>query len=116
MQNLNDIDRNDGRSHANICFDCQNAVCGCNWSRNFKPVPGWEAELTVVNHNITYYITGCPEYIPDVKRTNTSGILYDEDEEEFFSDPITFIERHCNGTLSMRQKHAGRPKKEEKSA
>ena len=31
-------------SSTNICFDCQLAIGGCEWSAKFEPVPGWTAE------------------------------------------------------------------------
>ena len=57
---------------ANICFDCEKAVCGCSWSKDFTPVPGWTA--TPVRRKVwakidgrneehyldTYAITACP--------------------------------------------------------
>ena len=26
-----------------LCWDCANACGGCEWSRSFRPVPGWSA-------------------------------------------------------------------------
>lgn len=43
-----DVPKEVGRA-SSLCWDCRNAVpdskrgCGCNWSRSFEPVPGWEA-------------------------------------------------------------------------
>lgn len=40
---------------ANICFNCMNSVpsvekeTGCPWSWDFEPVPGWDAEPTIIN-------------------------------------------------------------------
>ena len=56
---------------ANICFDCENAVPdnkgrGCPWSKNFEPVPGWEAKrVYIVNATYitdSYEITKCPMF------------------------------------------------------
>lgn len=70
---------------ASICFDCQNACGGCSWSGldpvthmpRFEPVPGWTAVQVVRYERYTdkgiskkravrgYYITACPEFVPD---------------------------------------------------
>ena len=49
------------------CCTCQN-VCGrCMWSKYFLPVPGWEAEPTIVKDGegsfSSYKIHKCPQYI-----------------------------------------------------
>lgn len=63
-----------------ICWSCKNAVpkldhktgryiCGCNWSKYFKPVIGWKAEKCIMpsQHSrkkiISYVVNECPEYI-----------------------------------------------------
>lgn len=35
-------------SNRQLCWTCGNSCGGCLWSRYFKPVPGWDAEPTVV--------------------------------------------------------------------
>lgn len=59
-----------------ICWLCANAVpsetTGCNWSREFKPVEGWEAELSTnkwandfwisQGHDV-YHVYKCPEFV-----------------------------------------------------
>ena len=54
-------------AHTNICFDCQNAVGGCEWSRAFDPVPGWTAELIENDYRagkyFPYALTEDPEKI-----------------------------------------------------
>lgn len=59
---------------ANICINCKNAVPdnrghGCEWSRNFDPVPGWTAEPTILraggNEIESYRITDCPKFERD---------------------------------------------------
>lgn len=53
-----------------LCWDCQNACCGCSWSRTFTPVKGWVAEPTVITYKTgdtlhttdTYKIFECPEF------------------------------------------------------
>ena len=53
-----------------LCWDCAKATnSGCNWSRNFTPVEGWDAEATTIctqckiNSIPSYYIRGCPEFV-----------------------------------------------------
>lgn len=56
-----------------LCWYCANAVPnnktgkGCSWSREFKPVEGWDAEATlVITRNDgerpipSYIVNGCP--------------------------------------------------------
>lgn len=68
----------------NICFDCENALCGCSWSAldpvtgkpQFKPVPGWTAEPVVIQEKNgsyrykwdTYCITACPQFVQTPER------------------------------------------------
>ena len=52
------------------CWTCKNACGGCIWSREFKPVPGWKAEPTIIPGHYgdtqnSYKITYCPEYLED---------------------------------------------------
>ena len=61
-----------GRS---LCWSCQHAVPdlnghGCEWSKRFDPVPGWDAEETVLTTSYkqgtkSYHVYGCPKYLPD---------------------------------------------------
>ena len=50
-----------------LCCSCKNACGGCNWSKYFLPVAGWDAIPTIVKDiegDIdSYKISGCPEYI-----------------------------------------------------
>lgn len=61
-----------------LCWRCVNAVPdgerGCSWSREFKPVDGWDAEPTLVrakygafDHHKTgfiesFQVKACPEF------------------------------------------------------
>jgi hypothetical protein len=58
--------------HDTLCWNCQNACCGCSWSRNFEPVEGWTAEPTALSGDgktvKSYNVKKCPEHIPDEKR------------------------------------------------
>lgn len=62
-------------STAQLCWSCQNAVPtedgrrGCEWSLDFRPVPGWTAERvgkSVIGK--TWSVKACPKYIPDRPR------------------------------------------------
>lgn len=56
-----------------LCWKCQKAVLGCSWARNYKPIPGWEAEKTKIRNNPyvpeiwieSYCVIKCPEYEKD---------------------------------------------------
>lgn len=52
-----------------LCWSCQRAVKECPWSANFEPVPGWDAEETVLTTDTTsarsYHVKACPLYDPD---------------------------------------------------
>ena len=54
------------------CWTCKNACGGCPWSREFKPVDGWEAEKTFIGsngeHAESYKIIYCPEYMEEKRR------------------------------------------------
>ena len=50
------------------CWTCKNACNGdCEWSRDFKPVPGWDAIKNYIPSNgefaETYHVINCPKYI-----------------------------------------------------
>ena len=57
-----------------LCLECQNAVPsrtrGCEWSREFKPVPGWTAEPTIKDGGAynSFHVHKCPKYTPDPPR------------------------------------------------
>lgn len=57
-----------------LCWSCQNASCGCSWSRWYEPVDGWDAEKTIILSGNeypdieSYLVKKCPEYIKDRKR------------------------------------------------
>ena len=57
------------RPRQTLCWSCQRAVKECPWSANFEPVPGWEAEETVVASSYcptpSYHVIKCPLYEPD---------------------------------------------------
>ena len=49
-----------------ICWFCDKADGKCPWSRNFEPVPGWDATPVVVKDKEgdmrTYHIKSCPQF------------------------------------------------------
>lgn len=53
-----------------LCWDCQNALCGCSWSKHFEPVEGWEARKTPKTKAKpnSYKVYKCPEFILDERR------------------------------------------------
>ena len=69
------------RSKPSLCWSCQNAAGGCNWSAyciglsDDPIVPGWEAEekhkSNLIDHvsfkdgGLVYRVISCPEFIPD---------------------------------------------------
>ena len=62
-----------------ICWKCKNAVpgerYGCEWSRCFEPVPGWDAEETWLRGYTqgrytdwtlqSFHVKSCPKFIKD---------------------------------------------------
>ena len=52
-----------------LCWSCKNACGGCSWSREFKPIKGWNATPTKLLGDDRYIdsfkIVECPEYIKD---------------------------------------------------
>jgi len=50
-----------------LCWGCANAYSGCSWSRDFKPVDGWDAKKTKIEtHNRgytdSYIVYKCPMF------------------------------------------------------
>ena len=49
------------------CWTCSKACGGCDWSKKFKPIKGWDAEPMIVKDKEgyirSYRIKKCPEYI-----------------------------------------------------
>ena len=54
------------------CWDCANACGGCEWSKSFQPVPGWDAEPVIIRNHLgrgpenssakSYKIYSCPKF------------------------------------------------------
>ena len=62
-----------------LCWTCQRATGFCSWSRNFEPVPGWEAEPTEITNTdgkdrveiiSSFKVSACPLYQKDGRRIN----------------------------------------------
>lgn len=57
---------------ATLCWFCDKATCsGCSWSKEFKPVEGWDAEPTLVTQwsgkgkprqTSSYMVYSCPDF------------------------------------------------------
>lgn len=49
-----------------LCWYCENSVphgqYGCEWSREYQPVPGWDAEAVKYGKNQSYVIRYCPKF------------------------------------------------------
>ena len=57
-----------------LCWQCKNAVpspwtgAGCEWSREYKPVPGWKAEMRErTNLKGSYFVFKCPKFEKEKK-------------------------------------------------
>ena len=52
-----------------LCWTCQNAFGGCNWSKNLEPVEGWTVKETVRTEARKpipgVLVLSCPKYIQD---------------------------------------------------
>lgn len=63
------------RPRPQLCWDCKKACGGCSWSKNFEPVPGWQAEKRVLYNAkipvVSYHITACPEFEQEAPRDPT---------------------------------------------
>ena len=53
-----------------ICWRCKNATGNCSWSRDLKPIKGWQATKSLKKDDMgqpysSYRITYCPQFISD---------------------------------------------------
>lgn len=62
------------RQPDSICWDCKKATGFCSWSREFKPVEGWEADKTLITGQgcdgrqiivDSYCVHQCPLFVHD---------------------------------------------------
>ena len=60
--------------YGTLCWTCQNATGGCDWSRALKPVEGWKVKIIkikasegkeFVRYTDSYIVKKCPKYIKD---------------------------------------------------
>ena len=62
-------ERRDTEYRAQLCWMCRKAVatseCHCSWSKDLEPVSGWDAKKQATHGKPKYYITKCPEFVPD---------------------------------------------------
>ena len=62
-----------------LCWDCQNSVCKCPWSKNFEPVPGWEADKRMIKQSTeTYFVKACPLFKQDEFLEGTEKVSAEE--------------------------------------
>lgn len=64
------------------CWSCSNTCGGCSWTRDFKPVEGWEAEKIKIKNNFyieeSYIVTDCPQYKPLFKFRESKHFKFDD--------------------------------------
>ena len=83
----------EGKSANNPCFDCEHAIRGCEWSKDFEEVPGWKAELVKLDQSATYHILECPLFEETPARRSGAGVMSTEENELFLRDPIAYLEQ-----------------------
>ena len=117
-----------GRRPASLCWYCANAVpcdkTGCNWSRKFEPVDGWDAVITDSMHRNelgadslahgkhAYLVKDCPEFIPSTAEFQKAQMRYGEGLEQLALDVIKtavidFIPKYSD-LLAVRMKRGYR--------
>lgn len=58
-------------SSSTLCWHCGKSTNqGCSWSRRFRPVDGWKADLKPIKLNAkkiveSYCVYECPEFVED---------------------------------------------------
>ncbi len=64
-----------------LCWKCARSFGEnqCSWASGFQPIPGWDAVPTVMKGAEmpfqSYFIKGCPDYMPEPSRTVEELIL-----------------------------------------
>ena len=54
-----------------LCWDCENCIGGCSWTKDFEPVEGWKAEpVTNSDNSDTYLVSECPQFKPGKSKIN----------------------------------------------
>lgn len=58
------------RKREQPCWTCTKACGQCSWSKDFTPIPNWDAIPTIIKDNdgtfSSYKIKYCPEYERDI--------------------------------------------------
>ena len=58
-----------------LCWSCERAgKPSCEWCMEGEPVPGWDAEPTIVNNSPnrrarSFHVRSCPKFVPYHKRS-----------------------------------------------
>lgn len=47
-----------------LCWKCNLTGGNCEWSKEFKPVPGWKAKACKIEGEDSYLVTKCPKFQP----------------------------------------------------
>ncbi len=66
-----------GERQTSICEDCLKAFNGCSWSREQKPVLGWDAkklDIKEYKDRDVYRVFGCPEFEQEKFYVDENGI------------------------------------------
>ena len=62
-----------------LCWSCGRACGGCSWSREFKPVKGWEAVPTRIHDEVdSYHVIHCPKYLPEYAEVRDTSNWVDD--------------------------------------
>ena len=60
-----------------LCWDCENCIGGCSWSKNFEPVEGWKAKaVTNSDNSDTYLVRECPQFKKGNAKTNLESDVF----------------------------------------
>ena len=63
-----------------ICWECEKTCGGCSWSREFKPVDGWEAvETTDCTGDKSFLVRKCPEFVRENREKRRDAQAMDTD-------------------------------------
>lgn len=65
MESVFTLERKNFASPETLCWFCGNSIGACRWASSFQPVPGWTATPTRKNGNDSFFVSACPEFVPD---------------------------------------------------
>lgn len=65
---------------SSICWKCNNTCGGCSWTREYRPVPGWQADEKIIKSSKgkivkSYIVKKCPDFEP-LKRCNNDLLIF----------------------------------------